>query len=513
LRVSVAVSRSREIDGERVLDILLAIHDDVTKIVAFEERIDRLRDPVDRMTMHDDKMDALVDLLQKYPEDKVLVFTQFKDTATYIDHASRRNNIGPIVMVHGQMRSNEKDDAMVAFCPKYAPVDVVNRVKKRHGGHIPPAIRVLVATDSMSQSVNLQEARRVVNYDLPWNPMTMYQRNGRARRVDNPDPVDAYNFVPDEQIDEALGLIDLLKGKIDIITKVIGLSTKLLSKDDEPGDDPATIKAAFKDRLVRIRSSAGWAIDVERADTDEVSAFLRSVVAARGWRREDAREMPRVDGKIPYTIAKGQPGTTVAFCTVSVEKADGTSERLHHATMLIDVVSGTPAAPGTFHPPPSVGTVPRPLSDGELATVKNIIDSGVASIASSAMTSLRETKQSAAARVIAHREKNKMITAIKRGPLFAKSLRETGDDKDIKAKARKAVLALQRKELSTNDLLPDIRAFSAKWLQDTRALTGESLKSFYADIDDISSRVKDAGDSISGKKIVATIDGIAVFRA
>ena len=511
-RLAGTVSRSREIDGERVVDILLAILDDVAAITSFEQRIDQLRDPSDRMSMHDDKIDALVALLKNNPDDKVLIFTQFKDTAAYVEHVLRRNNIGPLVMVHGQMRPNDKDDAMTAFCPKYTPIDVVTRVKKRHGGHLPPAMRVMVATDSMSQSVNLQEARRVINYDLPWNPMIMYQRNGRARRVDNPNPVDAYNFVPDEQIDEALGLIDLLKGKIDIIAKVIGISSPLLSKDDVAGDDPAALKAAFKDRLARIRSSAGWAIDVERAETDEVSAFLRAVVAARGWRREDARELPRVDGKIPYTIAKG-PGMAVAFCTVSVEKSGGARDRLHHATLLVDVTSGTPAKPGTFHPPPSIDTVPRPLTAGELAAIKGIVESGAASIASSAAMSLRETKQTAAARVQAQREKNKLVGILKRGPLFSKTIaRETPEDKEIKIAARKALIVLQRKELATNDLLPDVRAFSAKWLPDTRALAGDVLKSFYADLDDIASRVKDAGESIAGKKIVASIDGIAAFR-
>jgi superfamily II DNA/RNA helicase len=513
-RLAGTVSRSRDIDGERVVDILLAILDDVNAITSFEQRIDQLRDPSDRMAMHDDKMDALVALLKQHPGDKFLIFTQFKDTAAYIEHALRREGIGPLVSVHGQMRANDKEDAMTAFCPKYAPKDVIDRVKKRHGGNIPRSIRIMVATDAMSQSVNLQEARRVINYDLPWNPMIMYQRNGRARRVDNPNPVNAYNFVPDAQIDEALGLIDLLKGKLDIIAKVIGLSTKLLSKDDDPGDDPVVLKEAFKERLARIRSSAGWAIDVERAETDEVSAFLRSVVAARGWRREDARELPRVDGKVPYTIAKGPPGIAIAFCTVSVEKADGARDRLHHATILVDVSSGTPAKPGTFHPPPSIDTVPRPLSTGELAAIKGIVESGAASIASSAAASLRETKQTAAARVQAQREKNKLTTILRRGSLFSKTVtRETQEDKEIKAKARKAVIALQRKELATNDLLPDVRAFSSKWLDDKRALAGDVLISFYADLDDIANRVKDAGESIAGKKIVASIDGIAIFRS
>src|SRR5271157_274504 len=510
-RLASTVSRSRAIDGERVVDILLAILGDVRSIIAFEYRIDQLRDPSDRVAMHDDKMDALVDLLNQHPGDKILIFTQFKDTATYIGHAVERTGIGPLAIVHGQLRPNEKEDARVAFCPKYSPKKVVERVKKRRNGKMPPPVRVLIATDSMSQSVNLQEARRVINYDLPWNPMTMYQRNGRARRVDNPNPVDAYNFVPDEQIDEALGLIDILKGKIDIIAKVIGLPVKLLSKDDEHGDDIESAKAVFKERLDRLRSSTGWAMDVDRVESDDVSTFLRSVVAARGWSRSDAREL-KIDDKIAYTIVAGPPGAAIAFYTVLVERAGGVKERLNHGTSIIDVATGQSILPGTFKHAPSIDAAPRPLTPLELETMKSIVTSGVETIAGDATRAARETKATASARVQSQREKNKLVSAIKRGPLFAKSLRETGDDKRVKADARKVLIALQRKELATNDLLPDIRAFSSKWLPDTRALTGDVLKAFYADLDDIATRAKDAGESIAGKKIHVAIDGIAVFR-
>ena len=511
-RLASTVSRPRDIDGERVVDILLAILGDVRAIIAFEQRIDQLRDPSDRVAMHDDKMDALVDLLNQYPGDTMLIFTQFKDTAIYVGHALDRAGIGPLKIVHGQLRPNEKEDARVAFCPKYSPKKVVERVKKRRGGKMPPPVRVLVATDAMSQSVNLQEARRVINYDLPWNPMIMYQRNGRARRVDNPNPVDVYNFVPDEQIDEVLGLIDILKGKIDIIAKVIGLPVKLLSKDDEQGDDIELAKAAFKDRLDRIRSSTGWAMDVDRAESDDISAFLRSIVAALGWSRGDAREL-KPDDKIPYTIVAGPPGVAIAFYTMSVERAGGMKERLNHGTAIIDVVTGQPILPGTFKHAPSIDAAPRPLTPRELETMASIVTSGVKNIEGDATRAARETKATASARMQSQREKSNLVSLLKRGPLFAKSLRETGDDKRIKADARKALITLQRKELATNDLLPDIRAFSSKWLPDTRALTGDVLKNFYADLDDIATRAKDTGESLAGKKIHVTMDGIAVFRA
>lgn len=45
---------------------------------------------------------------------------------------------------------------------------------------------ILVTTDVLGQGINLQEARTVINYDLPWNPMRVVQRNGRIDRVNSP---------------------------------------------------------------------------------------------------------------------------------------------------------------------------------------------------------------------------------------------------------------------------------------------------------------------------------------
>jgi len=54
----------------------------------------------------------------------------------------------------------------------------------------PPGVEdeydILVTTDVLGQGVNLQQARNVINYDLPWNPMRVVQRNGRIDRVNSP---------------------------------------------------------------------------------------------------------------------------------------------------------------------------------------------------------------------------------------------------------------------------------------------------------------------------------------
>lgn len=96
-------------------------------------------------------------------------------------------------------------------------------------------IRVLVSTDVLSEGLNLQDATRLINYDLHWNPVRLMQRIGRVdRRMnpeieariirDHPDQKDVrgtvayWNFLPPDDLDELLRLTvprtaDIYSGK------------------------------------------------------------------------------------------------------------------------------------------------------------------------------------------------------------------------------------------------------------------------------------------------------------
>jgi superfamily II DNA/RNA helicase len=59
-------------------------------------------------------------------------------------------------------------------------------------------IDVVVSTDMASEGLNLQRAAVVVHYDIPWNPVKLDQRNGRAHRIGQTRPaVRAIYFLPD----------------------------------------------------------------------------------------------------------------------------------------------------------------------------------------------------------------------------------------------------------------------------------------------------------------------------
>ena len=75
---------------------------------------------------------------------------------------------------HGEMGWREKEESLEHF---------------RHHQ------QVLVSTEAGGEGRNLQFARIVINYDLPWNPMRLEQRIGRVHRLGQEHPVRVVNLV------------------------------------------------------------------------------------------------------------------------------------------------------------------------------------------------------------------------------------------------------------------------------------------------------------------------------
>lgn len=107
--------------------------------------------------------------------------------------------------------------------------------------------RVLVSTDVLSEGLNLQDATRLINYDLHWNPVRLMQRIGRVDRrlnqeiedkiiADHPDQKDIrgkvvyWNFLPPDELDNLLHLYSKVSGKTLKISKVFGIEGKKLLK-------------------------------------------------------------------------------------------------------------------------------------------------------------------------------------------------------------------------------------------------------------------------------------------
>ena len=122
----------------------------------------------------DAKFGALLALLRtQHPNEKVLVFTQFADTVNFLLRELQAQGISHLAGVTGD--STDPTDIAWRFSP----------VSNRKRDQIKPEdeLRVLVATDVLSEGQNLQDAHIVVNYDLPWAIIRLIQRAGRVDRI------------------------------------------------------------------------------------------------------------------------------------------------------------------------------------------------------------------------------------------------------------------------------------------------------------------------------------------
>ncbi|MDR1484248.1 MAG: phospholipase D-like domain-containing protein [Planctomycetaceae bacterium] len=160
---------------------------------------------------NDRQLNALYDLLtQKHGNDKVLVFTQFADTAFYLTEQLKRRGVINIESVTG------KDDNPTQKAFRFSPQsNIQNNRSYDFSGEECQELRVLISTDVLSEGQNLQDAHVIVNYDLPWAIIRLIQRAGRVDRIgQRAKEIYCYSFLPEDGIEKIIDLRGRLKRRI-----------------------------------------------------------------------------------------------------------------------------------------------------------------------------------------------------------------------------------------------------------------------------------------------------------
>ncbi|MCK4300368.1 MAG: helicase, partial [Planctomycetes bacterium] len=151
---------------------------------------------------------------------KVLIFTQYADTAHYL--YDNLKHLGRILAVESDTK--DRGRIILRFAPK------ANNYQLRPGDE---ELRILVSTDVLSEGLNLQDANHVINYDLHWNPIRLIQRVGRVDRIGTEhDTIYAYNFLPETGLERELGIEQRLERRITEIHRTIGEDTPVLHKSE-----------------------------------------------------------------------------------------------------------------------------------------------------------------------------------------------------------------------------------------------------------------------------------------
>src|SRR5208337_5634636 len=99
-------------------------------------------------------------------------------------------------------------------------------------------ITLLVATDVLSEGLNLQDGDKIINYDLHWNPVRLIQRFGRIDRIGSEhDVVYGFNFLPETGIERHLQLTQKLHNRIQEIHDTIGEDSAILDSTEQLNED------------------------------------------------------------------------------------------------------------------------------------------------------------------------------------------------------------------------------------------------------------------------------------
>jgi len=162
----------------------------------------------------DMKLQALVSLLtEQHPRDKVLVFSQFADTVEYLTAQLKARGLQAIEGVTG----DTDDPTAIAY--RFSPVSNGRRE------HVDPAdeLRVVIATDVLSEGQNLQDCSIVVNYDLPWAIIRLIQRAGRVDRIgQQSDTILCYSFMPADGVERIIRLRARVRQRLRENAEVVG---------------------------------------------------------------------------------------------------------------------------------------------------------------------------------------------------------------------------------------------------------------------------------------------------
>ena len=185
---------------------------------------------------------------------KCLIFTQYADTAAYLHAELNPTGRADIATIYGD--DQRKGSIVARFAPR------ANADQQPHG----PEINILIATDVLSEGLNLQDCSQVINYDLHWNPVRLIQRFGRIDRIGSEhDEIFAYNFLPETELEKQLGLHEKLHRRIQEIHDTIGEDARILDQSEQINDQ--ALYAIYQGQMGELEEeSAGDLIDLTEAE-------------------------------------------------------------------------------------------------------------------------------------------------------------------------------------------------------------------------------------------------------
>ncbi|MFW6082846.1 MAG: helicase-related protein, partial [Chloroflexota bacterium] len=213
---------------------------------------------------------AVKPLLEGDSTEKVLIFTQFLETQSYLQRLFEERGY-KVALFHGEGGRSG-----------YSKQAEFRRFKRD------PTVRVMISTEVGGEGLNFQFCHVMFNYDLPWNPMRIEQRIGRLDRIGQKRDVQIYNFLLDGTLDGRI--LSVLQDRIQLFERTIGNLDPILGEDIK--DEIERIVLA--DETEAEKELAEWEESIEervREAREAEEKMADFIMDARSFRRDTVDEL------------------------------------------------------------------------------------------------------------------------------------------------------------------------------------------------------------------------------
>lgn len=233
----------------------------------------------------DQKLNELEKLLcETHKDEKIVVFTQYSDTANYIYRQLVKRDVKQIAVVTGD------SDNPTSIVEKFSPIS-----NEKQNISAEEQYRIIIATDVLSEGQNLQDSHIIVNFDLPWAIIRLIQRAGRVDRIgQTSNEISCYSFFPAEGVENIISLRKRLNERINANANIVG-SDEIFFEGNEKN-----LKDMFNEK-------SGVLDEEEDGDVDLSSQAFQIWKNATDANPELARIIPALSNMIYSTKSVTEP--------------------------------------------------------------------------------------------------------------------------------------------------------------------------------------------------------------
>ena len=294
--------------------------------------IDRAIEALNRVRI-DSKAQVLMEQLEMLfgvdPNEKVLLFTQFRETQRYLAELALDRGWG-VNVFHGQMKITEKDSAVQRFRNRTGP-------------------QILISTEAGGEGRNFQFCHLLVNYDLPWNPMRVEQRIGRVDRIGQDHTVSIFNLWVKGTIEERV--LDVLEGRIRVFEETVGGLDPILGGTES---DIRNIMRASGEKREEALEEFGRRIEVDvRRARDAEKQLGDFIMDTKSYRRELAERIAGQSSPIDYDDLDRFIGQLLADAGTYIRQSGDVYDLTFHGGVLDTLrthFAGGPRRKAVFRP-------------------------------------------------------------------------------------------------------------------------------------------------------------------